>query len=53
MDLEFIRQALCDACMLMDGWHTDVAWTEYDTDVLKRCREALAQVVAAQAQTAT
>lgn len=32
---------LTDVCQLLDGWHADMAWTEWDEQVRKRVSELL------------
>lgn len=32
---------LTDVCQLLDGWHADTAWTEWDEQVRKRASELL------------
>jgi hypothetical protein len=32
---------LTDVCQLLDGWHADVGWTEWDEHVRKRAAELL------------
>jgi hypothetical protein len=36
---EDLDSLLCDVSQLFDGWHTDVAWTEWDASVRKRVTE--------------
>ncbi len=46
MDKEFIetlKNLLTDVAQLMDGWHTDSAWSEWDEQVRKRVSESLKQ----------
>ena len=33
------KDVLCNVHQLIEGWHTDVAWTEYDQSVLKSVEE--------------
>lgn len=43
---------LTDVAQLLDGWHTDVAWTDWDESVRKRVSEILIVLYLEQARKA-
>ena len=36
-----LQATLINVAQLLDGWHCDTAWTEYDTKVRQQVTEAL------------
>lgn len=43
-DLQKLSGVLVDVCQLLDGWHADVAWSAWDTEVRQRVGKELAWV---------
>ena len=39
LDLPHLRETLCHVAQLLDGWHADAAWSEWDADVRRRVSE--------------
>lgn len=48
VDLEKARQTLVDVCQLLQGWHADTDWTEWDSEVDRRVHALLDEVVSTQ-----
>ena len=42
--LRKLDNTLCNVAQIFDGWHTDIAWTEYDESIRKEVSECMSAI---------